>query len=133
MSRLIRFGMLALCLAACEPARSEPCPPAPGSLCPGSRGGLCPTCRCPDDYVPKPCPWICLAPIQGCRDDYCPKAFPSICPPAIRWLCDDYCPKPCPSLCFPWTFHESYRCPPPQGCDVDPRKQSWGIVTPPAK
>jgi hypothetical protein len=74
--------------------------------------GCCGPCWCPDNYCPKPCPYVCLPATCGCCDDYCAKPLPCICLPATCGCCDDYCPKPLPCVSWPCCWPESYRCPP---------------------
>jgi hypothetical protein len=59
------------------------------------------TCRCPDDYCPKPLPCVPCLKTCWCPNDYCPKPLP--CVPCLNtcWCPDNYCPKPLPNLCWP--------------------------------
>jgi len=62
---------------------------------------VCPsTGCCPDDYVRKPMPSVCV-PLCGGVDDYCRKPFPCLTPVGRCGSVDDYCHKSLPCLLCP--------------------------------
>src|SRR5678815_4543351 len=84
MIRLLHFvGLAMLCFAAAV------CSAAPPGSC-----VRCEKCLCPDDYCPKPLPWVPCLCRPRCLDEYCPKPWP--CPACRASNCcpDDYCSKP---------------------------------------
>jgi hypothetical protein len=92
---------IALCLALAGSVAADPPGEKPRWLHSHWWTRVCPSLGCcPDDYVRKPMPPICLARC-GERDDYCRKPYPCLTDVSRCGGPDDYCRKSLPCLLCP--------------------------------